>query len=106
MKPLEDWCRFTGAGLRLALLDVHKGPPVPHEQGNRLAAGEGVCRRLASRLARQSAAGILKTETTCAEAAKKVEREYAAITDGERSPKWVEGHSIRLLLFCQSVAAL
>lgn len=46
----------------------------------------------------KSAAGILKTETTFAEAAKKFEQEYAAITEGERSPKWVEGHSIRLRL--------
>ena len=44
------------------------------------------------------AAGILKTETTFAEAAKKFEQEYAAITEGERSPKWVEGHSICLRL--------
>jgi len=44
------------------------------------------------------AAGILKTETTVAEAAKKFEQEYGIITEGERSAKWVEGHSIRLRL--------
>ncbi len=44
------------------------------------------------------AAGILKTETTFAEAAKKFEQEYGVITEGERSPKWVEGHGIRLRL--------
>ncbi|UIK04832.1 hypothetical protein [Neorhizobium galegae] len=44
------------------------------------------------------AAGVLKTETTFAEAAKKFEAEYGVITEGQRSPKWVEGHSIRLRL--------
>lgn len=44
------------------------------------------------------ATGILKTETTVAEAARKFEQEYGIITEGERSPKWVEGHSIRLRL--------
>ncbi len=44
------------------------------------------------------AAGLLKTEKTFAEAAKKFEQEYAVITEGERSPKWVEGHGIRLRL--------
>ncbi len=42
------------------------------------------------------AAGLMKTEKTLAEAAKKFEQEYAVITEGERSPKWVAGHSIRL----------
>lgn len=40
----------------------------------------------------------MKNETIFAEAAKRFEREYAAITVGERSPKWVEGHSNRLRL--------
>ena len=44
------------------------------------------------------AAGVLKTETTFAVAAKKFEQEYAVITEGQRSPKWVEGHGIRLRL--------
>lgn len=44
------------------------------------------------------AAGLMKTEKTLAEAAKKFEQEYAVITEGERSPKWVAGHSIRLRL--------
>ncbi|WP_245424936.1 site-specific integrase [Rhizobium sp. M10] len=44
------------------------------------------------------AAGLMKTEKTLAEAATKFEQEYAVITEGERSPKWVEGHSIRLRL--------
>lgn len=46
----------------------------------------------------KSAAGLLKTETTFAEAARKFEQEYTIITDGQRSPKWVEGHGIRLRL--------
>lgn len=41
------------------------------------------------------AAGLLKTEIIFEEAAKKFEQEYAIITEGERSPKWVAGHSIR-----------
>jgi len=46
----------------------------------------------------KSAAGLLKTETTFAEAAKKFTQEYTVITEGQRSPKWVEGHGIRLRL--------
>lgn len=44
------------------------------------------------------AAGLINTETTFAEAAQKFELEYSIITEGQRSPKWVEGHSIRLRL--------
>jgi len=46
----------------------------------------------------KSAAGLLKSETTFAEAARKFEQEYTVITEGQRSPKWVEGHGIRLRL--------
>lgn len=41
-------------------------------------------------------AGILKTEKTFAEAAKQFTREYEIITEGQRSKRWTEGHSIRL----------
>jgi integrase len=43
-------------------------------------------------------AGLLKTEKTFAEAAEQFLREYEVITEGQRSPKWVEGHQIRLRL--------
>src|SRR5579864_6006233 len=43
-------------------------------------------------------AGILKHEKTFAEAAALFLKEYEAITEGQRSPKWVEGHGIRLRL--------
>jgi integrase len=42
--------------------------------------------------------GELKTGKTFAEAAKKFEEEYEAITHGRRSPKWVEGHKARIRL--------
>lgn len=41
-------------------------------------------------------AGILKTEKTFTHAATQFVKEYAVITDGQRSVKWTEGHSIRL----------
>jgi integrase len=43
-------------------------------------------------------AGLLKTEKSFAEAAAQFLKEYEAITEGQRSPKWVEGHGIRLRL--------
>jgi integrase len=44
-------------------------------------------------------AGLLKKrEKSFREAAEKFEQEYAIITEGHRSPKWVQGHSIRLRL--------
>jgi integrase len=43
-------------------------------------------------------AGLLKTEKSFAEAADQFLKEYEVITEGERSPKWVEGHGIRLRL--------
>lgn len=46
----------------------------------------------------KSRAGILKTGKTFAEAAEQFLKEYAVITEGQRSPKWVEGHGIRLRL--------
>lgn len=42
--------------------------------------------------------GELKTGKTFAEAAKKFEKEYEAITTGRRSPKWVQGHKDRIRL--------
>ncbi|HTQ70060.1 MAG TPA: site-specific integrase [Acidocella sp.] len=46
----------------------------------------------------KKAAGTLLTEKTVADAAEKFTREYEVITEGERSPKWVQGHQIRLRL--------
>ena len=46
----------------------------------------------------KQAAGTLVTEKTVADAAEKFTREYEVITEGERSPKWVQGHQIRLRL--------
>src|SRR5258708_1815320 len=48
----------------------------------------------------QSRAGLLKTksEKTFREAAEQFEKEYGIITEGQRSARWVEGHSIRLRL--------
>lgn len=40
--------------------------------------------------------GTLKGEKTFAQAAKKFLEEYEVITEGQRSPRWVEGHGIRL----------
>ncbi len=41
-------------------------------------------------------AGTLKDEKTFKEAAELFLREYEVITEGDRSPKWVQGHEIRL----------
>ena len=43
-------------------------------------------------------AGLLKTERSFAEVAKQFLNEYEIITEGQRSPRWVEGHGIRLRL--------
>ncbi len=43
-------------------------------------------------------AGLLKTEKTFDQAADKFLDEYEVITEGQRSPRWVEGHRIRLRL--------
>jgi integrase len=44
-------------------------------------------------------AGLIKRrEKTFRQAAEKFEQEYVAITEGHRSPKWVQGHSIRIRL--------
>ena len=40
--------------------------------------------------------GQLKTEKTFSEAAELFEKEYGVITEGQRSPRWVAGHQIRL----------
>lgn len=40
--------------------------------------------------------GELRTEKTFAQAAKQFTKEYEVITEGQRSPKWVEGHALRL----------
>jgi len=44
----------------------------------------------------KSRAGLLKDEKTFKEVAEQFLKEYEVITDGQRSPKWVEGHAIRL----------
>jgi integrase len=41
-------------------------------------------------------AGILKTGKTFEETATQFMKEYEVITEGQRSPRWVEGHGIRL----------
>jgi integrase len=47
----------------------------------------------------KSRAGILnKSERTFAEAAEQFLKEYETITEGQRSPVWVQGHGIRLRL--------
>ena len=43
-------------------------------------------------------AGLLKTEKTFRAAADQFLREYGIITENQRSPRWVEGHGIRLRL--------
>ena len=42
--------------------------------------------------------GELVNEKTFKQAAENFEREYEVITEGERSPKWVEGHKARIRL--------
>ncbi len=41
-------------------------------------------------------AGVLKDEKTFKEASELFLKEYEVITEGDRSPKWVQGHEIRL----------
>lgn len=41
-------------------------------------------------------AGLLKSEKTFKEAAEQFLMEYEIITEGHRSPRWVEGHDIRI----------
>ena len=43
-------------------------------------------------------AGLLKSEKTFRQAAAQFLKEYEIITEGQRSPRWVEGHGIRLRL--------
>jgi len=42
--------------------------------------------------------GELLTEQSFKEAAEQFEREYEVITEGQRSPRWIEGHKARLRL--------
>jgi len=42
--------------------------------------------------------GLIKNEKTFKQVADRFEHEYEAMTKGERSPKWVEGHKARLRL--------
>jgi hypothetical protein len=44
----------------------------------------------------KSRAGLLKIEKTFSEVAEQFSKEYEVITEGQRSPRWVEGHAIRL----------
>ena len=41
-------------------------------------------------------AGLLKKEKTFGEAADQFEKEYEVITEGQRSPRWTEGHKARI----------
>ena len=41
-------------------------------------------------------AGLLKTEKTFRQTAEQFLKEYEIITEGQRSPRWVEGHGIRM----------
>ena len=41
-------------------------------------------------------AGLLKKEKTFGEAADQFEKEYETITEGQRSPRWTEGHKARI----------
>jgi len=43
-------------------------------------------------------AGLLKSEKTFRQAADQFLKEYEIITEGQRSPRWVEGHGIRMRL--------
>ena len=43
-------------------------------------------------------AGLLKSEKTFRHAADQFLKEYQIITEGQRSPRWVEGHGIRMRL--------
>jgi integrase len=43
-------------------------------------------------------AGLLTSEKTFRQAADQFIKEYAIITEGQRSPRWIEGHGIRLRL--------
>jgi hypothetical protein len=46
----------------------------------------------------KSRAGLLKSEKLFRQAAEQFLKEYGVITEGQRSPRWVEGHGIRLRL--------
>lgn len=46
----------------------------------------------------KSRAGLLKIEKSFSHAADQFEKEYGIITAGERSARWIEGHSIRIRL--------
>ena len=43
-------------------------------------------------------AGLLRSEKTFRQAADQFVKEYGIITEGQRSPRWIEGHGIRLRL--------
>lgn len=43
-------------------------------------------------------AGLLKTEKSVKEAADQFLKEYEVITEGQRSPRWIEGHATRVRL--------
>lgn len=43
-------------------------------------------------------AGLLKKEKSLKEAADQFLKEYEVITEGQRSPRWIEGHAIRVRL--------
>ena len=63
-----------------------------------LKLAEDVARDWYLGLQGKAAAGLLVSEPTFAKAAKKFMAEYETITEGQRSPKWVEGHRARIRL--------
>jgi integrase len=63
-----------------------------------LKLAEDVARDWYLGLQGKAAAGLLVSEPTFTEAAKKFMAEYETITEGQRSPKWVEGHRARIRL--------
>jgi integrase len=46
----------------------------------------------------KSRAGLLINEKTFRQAAEQFQKEYEVITEGQRSPRWIEGYAIRLRL--------
>jgi hypothetical protein len=72
-----------------------------HRKGTRqdsLALAKEVAEDWYLTLRGKQRAGLLKTEKTFADAANQFEKGYHVITEGQRSPRWVEGHKIRLRL--------
>lgn len=63
-----------------------------------LASAEDVAEDRYLELCTKDRFGELRTGKTFSQAAKAFEKEYEAITQGRRSPKWVQGHKDRIWL--------